>query len=142
MTSAARSWRRRRFTQSSSCPRPPQCWRRSGAGIRGPARSASKTSELFSGRSDMLSETISVTRLKGLDIPGLNLLDGLSPGDILQTMQRMTGRVLRLPKAALNREMEFAGTLLSILAGTAAIEAEKGDRRFADPIWNTNPFYR
>jgi polyhydroxyalkanoate synthase len=90
----------------------------------------------------MLSETTGITRLKGLDIPGLNLLVDLSPGDILQTMQRMAGSVLRSPKAALNREMEFVGALLSILAGTAAIEAQKGDKRFADPVWSTNPFYR
>ena len=90
----------------------------------------------------MPSETTSITRLKDLNILGLNLLDGLSPGDILRTMQRMTGSVLRSPKAALNREMEFVGMLLSILAGTAAIEADKGDRRFADPIWSKNPFYR
>jgi polyhydroxyalkanoate synthase len=80
--------------------------------------------------------------LEGLDILGPNPLVGLSPADILETMQRIAGGALRSPQSALNREMEFMGALLSILAGSAEIEAQKGDKRFADPIWSGNPFYR
>jgi polyhydroxyalkanoate synthase subunit PhaC len=90
----------------------------------------------------MPTEKSSVIPLEGLDILGPNPLVGLSPADILQTMQRIAGGVLRSPRSALNREMEFMGALLSILAGTAEIEAQKGDKRFADPIWSGNPFYR
>ena len=90
----------------------------------------------------MPTEKSSVTPLEGLDILGPNPLVGLSPGDILETMQRIAGGVLRSPQSALNREMEFVGALLSILTGTAEIEAQKGDKRFADPIWSQNPFYR
>jgi polyhydroxyalkanoate synthase subunit PhaC len=90
----------------------------------------------------MPTEKSGVTPLEGLDILGPNPLVGLSPGDILETMQRIAGGVLRSPQSALNREMEFVGALLSILTGTAEIEAQKGDKRFADPIWSQNPFYR
>jgi polyhydroxyalkanoate synthase subunit PhaC len=90
----------------------------------------------------MPTEKSSVTPLESLDILGPNPLVGLSPGDILETMQRIAGGVLRSPQSALNREMEFVGALLSILTGTAEIEAQKGDKRFADPIWSQNPFYR
>jgi polyhydroxyalkanoate synthase subunit PhaC len=90
----------------------------------------------------MPTETSNVTLLEGLDILGPNPLVGLSPADILETMQRIAGGVLRSPQAALNREMDFVRTLLSILAGAAEIEAQKSDKRFVDPVWSTNPFYR
>ena len=89
----------------------------------------------------MPTEKSNVIPLEGLDILGPHPLVGLSPADILQTMQRIAGGVLRSPQSALNREMEFVGALLSILTGTAEIEAQKGDKRFADPIWSKNPFY-
>jgi polyhydroxyalkanoate synthase len=90
----------------------------------------------------MSTEKSSVVPLEGLDILGPNPLVGLSPADILETMQRIVGGVLRSPRSALNREVEFVSALLSILAGSAEIEAQKGDKRFADPIWSKNPFYR
>jgi len=90
----------------------------------------------------MLTEQSNVTRLEALDILGPNPLVGLTPADILETTLRIAGGALRSPQAALSREMDLLGTLLSVLAGTSAIEAQKGDKRFADPVWSTNPFYR
>ena len=64
----------------------------------------------------MPTETSNVTLLEGLDILGPNPLVGLSPADILETMQRITGGVLRSPQAALNREMDF-GTHAALNSG-------------------------
>ena len=90
----------------------------------------------------MPTEASNVTLSEGLDILGANPLVGLSSTDIVEMMQRIACGLLRSPQAALNREMEFVGALLSILTGVSEIQAQKGDKRFADPIWGTNPCYR
>ncbi len=90
----------------------------------------------------MTAEHTDRAHLEALDILGPNPLVGLTPADILETIRQLAGGAIRSPMAALGHETDFAGTLLSILAGTADIEAPKGDKRFADSVWSSNPLYR
>jgi polyhydroxyalkanoate synthase len=90
----------------------------------------------------MTSATSEAVNRDGLEILGANPFVGMSPADIVQTIGQIGSGTIRSPSAALRHETEFVRSLLAILAGTADIEAPKGDKRFADPVWTGNPFYR
>jgi polyhydroxyalkanoate synthase len=75
-------------------------------------------------------------------IGGANPFIGLSPRDIGAALVRWAGRLLTDPPVAADHGLRLAGGLVRALAGSSTIEPDRGDRRFADPAFQTNPAYR
>jgi polyhydroxyalkanoate synthase len=73
---------------------------------------------------------------------GPNPFVGLRPADLFAALGEIGEQALKAPLATLQQEAGLARALFSVLAGTADIAPAKGDRRFSDPAWNDNPFYR
>ena len=90
----------------------------------------------------MTSSSSEMLGLDGLEILGPNPFVGMGAADILETIGQISSGTVRSPLAAFSHQTAFACSLLAILAGTANIEVPNGDKRFADPIWTGNTFYR
>ena len=75
-------------------------------------------------------------------IGGANPFIGLSRVDIGRALARWAGRVLADPPVAADHSLRLAGGLVRVAAGQSAAEPDRGDRRFADTAFQTNPLYR
>ena len=73
---------------------------------------------------------------------GLNPLVGFGAADLIVAFQQIAQRVLQHPWVTLEYQFDLAGQLLRACNGGSAIEPARGDRRFADPVWTSNPLYR
>jgi len=73
---------------------------------------------------------------------GPNPFIGLRGGDVLASAGQLTHAVLKNPTLLLEQEAQLARELMSILAGNSDLAPEKGDKRFLDEAWKSNPFYR
>jgi len=66
--------------------------------------------------------------------------------DVLAANRSIGLQAVRQPVQALSQQAALARRLLGAvkgaLAGDAQVSTSKGDRRFADPAWQGNPFYR
>jgi polyhydroxyalkanoate synthase subunit PhaC len=76
------------------------------------------------------------------EVLGPNPFIGLRPADIFAALSEVGEQALKAPLATWQQEAGLARALFSVLTGTADIAPAKGDKRFADPAWNDNPFYR
>ena len=76
------------------------------------------------------------------EVLGPNPFVGLRPADIFAVLSEIGEQALKAPLATLQQEAGLVRALFSVLTGTADIAPAKGDKRFADPAWNDNPFYR
>jgi polyhydroxyalkanoate synthase subunit PhaC len=65
-----------------------------------------------------------------------------NPGEIFRILGDVACQALKSPMQAVTHEAALANAMISILSGKADIAPEKGDRRFGDPAWTGNPFYR
>jgi len=74
--------------------------------------------------------------------PRVNPFIGLRPCDLLATVQQVSGQAVRQPALLLEQEAALAREMLGILAGNSTAAPEKGDKRFLDSAWQSNPFYR
>lgn len=72
---------------------------------------------------------------------GPNPFVGLRSSDILATAQLIGAQALRQPSLVLEQEAALVRDLMAALCG-AEFDAEKGDKRFADPAWHENAMYR
>ena len=75
-------------------------------------------------------------------ILGANPFVGLDANQIMATLAEFLSSAASRPDKIANRIAEFGAELLKIAAGGSNVEAEAGDKRFADPTWAGNPFYR
>jgi polyhydroxyalkanoate synthase len=75
-------------------------------------------------------------------IGGANPFIGLSRADIGAALARWAGRLLTDPPVAADHGLRLAGGIVRVAAGASSVEPERGDRRFADPAFQTNPVYR
>nr|ALV86493.1 polyhydroxyalkanoate synthase [uncultured bacterium 20] len=75
-------------------------------------------------------------------IPGPNPFVGFSVFDVLSSAEQLVAGALQQPGLVLRNQAAFAGDLARILSGRSTLEPEEGDRRFQDPTWKENPFYR
>src|SRR5260370_12480916 len=75
-------------------------------------------------------------------ILGANPFVGLDANQIMATLAEFLSSAASRPDKIANRIAEFGAELLKIAAGVSNVEAEAGDKRFADPTWAGNPFYR
>jgi polyhydroxyalkanoate synthase len=73
---------------------------------------------------------------------GPNPFVGLRASDLVASLGDLGKQVLQAPMLALTHETRLASTLFSVLTGSSDIAPVKGDKRFADTVWNENPFYR
>ena len=73
---------------------------------------------------------------------GPNPFVGLRWRDILASSRRIGLQAVKQPVLLLEQEAVLARELISVLAGQSELDAGKGDKRFTDPAWQSNPFYR
>jgi polyhydroxyalkanoate synthase subunit PhaC len=73
---------------------------------------------------------------------GLNPLVGFGAIDLITAYRQIAGQVLRHPSIALEYQLDLTRQILRALSGRSAIAPARGDRRFADPVWHSNPGYR
>ncbi len=74
--------------------------------------------------------------------PRLNPFIGLRACDVLDTVRQVGAQAVRQPTLLLEQKAALARELMATLSGNGAAEPQKGDKRFADPAWQSNPFYR
>jgi polyhydroxyalkanoate synthase len=55
---------------------------------------------------------------------------------------RFAGALARRPGRLVRRAAEFGGSLAGVVAGSAEIEPQRGDRRFGDPAWRESWLFR
>ena len=75
-------------------------------------------------------------------IGGANPFIGLSPPHIAAALGRWGTRLLTDPAVAGEHALRLAGGLLTIAAGASSTQPERGDRRFTDAAYETNPVYK
>lgn len=73
---------------------------------------------------------------------GPNPFIGLRPEDLLATVQQIGAQAVRQPGLVLEQEAALARELIAVLSGTEKSELPQGDKRFMEPAWRDNPFYR
>ncbi|MBC9248432.1 alpha/beta fold hydrolase [Paracoccus sp. 11-3] len=62
--------------------------------------------------------------------------------DLAQSAARFYVKMLSQPMTALSGIMALNQEIARSLAGASELEADKGDKRFKDPVWASNPGYR
>ena len=62
--------------------------------------------------------------------------------DLAKALFNFYGKALTRPGAAVSESMKATQEMLRSVAGSAEIKPEKGDKRWRDPVWATNPAYR
>jgi len=68
---------------------------------------------------------------------------GNVPGaEMLAAGQRMAVAALKNPWLLAEQSGEFVDEMMRIVTGQSTIEPDAKDKRFADPTWKTNPFYK
>jgi polyhydroxyalkanoate synthase len=73
---------------------------------------------------------------------GLNLLVGFDAADLIDGLWQIAQHTLQHPSATLDYQLDLAKELLQAWTGRSNFETARGDRRFADPMWGSNPVYR
>jgi polyhydroxyalkanoate synthase len=76
------------------------------------------------------------------EVLGPNPFVGLRPADLIASLSDIGQQIMQAPMLALHHETRLASTLFSVLTGSSDIAPVKGDKRFADSVWQDNPFYR
>ena len=73
---------------------------------------------------------------------GPNPFVGLRPADILATAQQISTQALRQPALVVEQEAALVRDLIAVLGGSAPFAPPQGDKRFTDPAWQDNAWYR
>ena len=73
---------------------------------------------------------------------GPNPFVGLHWRDVLAASRKIGLQAVKQPVLLLEQEAVLARELISVLAGQSELDVNKGDKRFTDPAWQTNPIYR
>ncbi|MFT5210072.1 MAG: polyhydroxyalkanoate synthase [Flavobacterium sp.] len=71
----------------------------------------------------------------------LNIALGIDKDEIIQSIQDLVDQLTQHPKALSDVWQELMTSTVSITMGLSSLDLSK-DRRFADPAWQENPFYR
>lgn len=75
-------------------------------------------------------------------LTGLPNFAGAQLGDIGAAAQSMMNLMFQRPDVAYEKITRFWMEQFRIYAGVSTLAPEKGDRRFNDPTWSQNPFYK
>jgi len=73
---------------------------------------------------------------------GPNPFIGLRGGDVIASGRQLVGNALKNPALLLEQEAQMARELIAILVGNSELAPEPTDKRYADPAWKSNRFYR
>ena len=73
---------------------------------------------------------------------GLNPLVGFGSADAINAVRDLGLQALKNPWSLVQQQAELIGKLGTAWLGRSDLEPKRGDKRFADPIWDSNPFYR
>jgi polyhydroxyalkanoate synthase len=73
---------------------------------------------------------------------GPNPFIGLRGRDMLASARDIAGQAVKNPMLLLEQEAALARDLISVVAGNSELAPELADKRFQDPAWKSNPFYR
>lgn len=73
---------------------------------------------------------------------GANPFVGLTRRQVGAALGRLLGRVAVEPGILVGYGLTTTRELLDVALGRSEVEADPSDRRFADPAWTDNPFYR
>ncbi|MEL6751115.1 MAG: class II poly(R)-hydroxyalkanoic acid synthase, partial [Pseudomonadota bacterium] len=69
----------------------------------------------------------------------LNPIVGLRGADLAKAATKVMTSMATNPGKMTNAWLGFTGEMINVVAGRADREADKRDRRFADPAWQKNP---
>lgn len=72
----------------------------------------------------------------------VNSVVGFRRSEVVKTLGMMAGYVAKQPKPFAKHLKNYAGEILEIAKGTSELAPHSKDRRFQDPTWGRNPFYR
>jgi len=75
-------------------------------------------------------------------ILGPDLFVGFDIGDLAVSVADFVGELLDARSKALERLPRLGTELFNVLIGRSEIEPDPSDKRFSDPAWKENPFYR
>lgn len=73
---------------------------------------------------------------------GPSMFAGLDAQEIMTEMLQLVQQASPNPRALMEQQAEFVRQAARIFANNSDIAPEAGDKRFADPVWNDNVFYR
>jgi polyhydroxyalkanoate synthase len=73
---------------------------------------------------------------------GPNPFVGFTGQDVVRVIQRIGEHVVEQPGVVMEQQAALVRELIGVLAGRSMLAPEVGDRRFQDPAWGANPFYR
>src|SRR2546425_2563415 len=73
---------------------------------------------------------------------GLMPLIGFSGGDIFSVSRQIVEQAAKQPPLALKHYTNFLLEMSRVMTGQSKVEPDAKDKRFVDPVWKTNPFYR
>jgi polyhydroxyalkanoate synthase len=73
---------------------------------------------------------------------GANPFVGLTRRQVGAALGRLLGRVAVEPGVVVTGGFEAARQLVGVALGRSDVAAEPSDKRFVDPVWAGNPFYR
>ncbi|MEV5003591.1 PHA/PHB synthase family protein [Nocardioides sp. LML1-1-1.1] len=76
------------------------------------------------------------------NVLGQQVMGDFRPSDLFGTARSLLAQGIRRPGVAAATTAGFLAELPAVLAGTSDRTPAHGDRRFADPAWQDNPFYR
>lgn len=72
----------------------------------------------------------------------VNTLVGFRRGEIVKSLGIMAGYAAKQPKPFAKHLKNYAGEMLKIAKGDSELSPHHRDRRFQDPTWAKNPFYK
>jgi len=75
-------------------------------------------------------------------LSGPNAFVGLNLADLLASAGQLAGMALRSPFTVLEHEATLLAELMRVLTGRSGMAVAAGDKRFGDPVWQTNPAYQ
>jgi polyhydroxyalkanoate synthase len=75
-------------------------------------------------------------------ILGANPFVGIDARDIFTSIGQFVAAMASRPDRIASRLSQMGADLVNIAMGASNIEADAGDKRFADPAWSENLFYR
>jgi polyhydroxyalkanoate synthase len=73
---------------------------------------------------------------------GPNPFIGFRTEDVLATAGAIASEAASNPMLVLEQQATLVRELASVFAGKSTVKPEPGDKRFTDPAWTENPFYR
>jgi polyhydroxyalkanoate synthase len=93
-------------------------------------------------QSTVLPEASEQTAKAADAILGANPFVGLDSNQVLEQLANFVNETLKRPEMLGGRLTKMAVELTKVAAGVSEVAAEESDKRFTDPAWSDNPFYR